>query len=153
MDHLLPRKYSAVENKILVFGLTWWSKINQHTGTIYLWQKEWWSFLSFCFLTNNQYAFHILYHFSTLMQIMCANKKNGDYFQGISSRRDCAAACHDKIIFICVLYIYSLFHVLRHIFQGTLIFIVKNKTFWRISSQDVTYDFIIWYVSKTVYLT
>ena len=60
---------------------------------------------------------NVLYHCSTL--ILCTNHKNGDDFQGIGSRRYWAVVCHDKIIFIWVFFMNSLFHMLRHIFQDT----------------------------------
>ena len=41
---------------------------------------------------------HILYHFSTLIQIMTITY--GDTFQGIRSKMDCTVARHYKIIFI-----------------------------------------------------
>ena len=52
--------------------------------------------------STKMYLKKLFYHFSTLMQLCVKTIKNDDTFQGIRSRRDCAAACQYKtILYMC----------------------------------------------------
>ena len=142
-----------------VFNITFWPEFYDIVtiNLFLLWQKSFFiiNFLFVCWCVQVNFRLfnqcRVIHFFNIRLDIFSKNESknisfiivvcwgklcvqtrtNGDDFQGIVRIRDCAVGRHYEIVFIYVFWINYLIRTLKHIDQGTWIFIIKNEPYDR----------------------